>query len=268
MNDGGLPIIGLRLPEGRTGSTLVMALLGTAPEIAFDRRYPAEYRWASYFARMAAQMTEPYDAARDRGVTDFFFGPQPAWGPVPFETDLADVAELSAPLLRGLWTAWSATVVERDPAVRWYAEKLAVPIDPLLASGLELRVVDLLRDPRDVLASIRAFRRRGYGPEEDGFVERFAAQLAAMAATPPDVDRVVLRYEDLVADLDGCADRLGSWLGVRLDADAVRDGLHDHRTSPSPEASVGRWRHELDPGEADDLVAALGPAMSELGVDL
>jgi hypothetical protein len=101
--DAGLSIIGLRLADGRTVSTLAMQLLGTAPEITFDRRYPAEYRWASYFGRMAEQITTPFDPDEHLGVTPFFFGSRPAWGPAPFQSDVVDVASLRSPLLRALW---------------------------------------------------------------------------------------------------------------------------------------------------------------------
>jgi hypothetical protein len=256
-----------------------MQLLGTTPEVVFDQRYPAEYRWLSYFERMSAQMTVPFDGRRDLGVTAFFFGPQPAWGPVPFESELVDVASLGGPLLRGLWSAWSSEVRERQPGARYYAEKLAGPIGPLLEGGLDLRVIDLLRDPRDVLASIRAFTAAtgvdGFGREPgldeaayvQRFIDRYGSQLAAMQAVPAGVDRLQLRYEDLVADLDAVAGRLGSWLGVRLDAGAVEADV-DHMTSPSPAASVGRWREDLDPSEARRIADALGPALAGFGYDL
>lgn len=64
-----LPIVGIRPLSGRTGTTLLMSLLGTSPSIAFDRRYPAEYRIGSYLAQMALQMTEPFDERTHVGGT-------------------------------------------------------------------------------------------------------------------------------------------------------------------------------------------------------
>ena len=258
----GVPIVGLRLLDGRTGSTLLMQLLGTAPEIAFDRRYPAEYRWASYFARMAAQITAPFDEDVHLGVTPFFFGDRPAWGPVPFHSEVVDVRSLRAPILRALWVAWSAEV----PDTRFYAEKLAVPVDDLLTAGLDVRVVDLVRDPRDLLASIRAFGLDGQ-TDVKGFVDRLGARLDVMQATSAHVDRVVVRYEDLVADLDGVAERLGAWLGVDLAASSVEVD-RQHMTSPSPAESVGRWQRDLAAGEAEAIAASLGPALAPFGYEL
>jgi hypothetical protein len=279
---GMVPVVGVRMPEGRCGTTLLMQLLGTAPEIEFDRRYPSEYRWLSYFAHMAAQMTEPFDPDRHVGLTPFFFGAQPAWGPVPFESDVVDVTGLTAPLLRGMWTTFSDAVRVRHPAVRWYAEKLALPVEPFLEAGIELRIVDLLRDPRDMLASILAFTATGidgfddpHAGTVDEYVDRFVATLHEgldrMDATPPDVDRVVVTYEDLATDLAGVAARLGRWLGVELDAGAVlgqRPAYAHHMTTDSVDASIGRWRTDLDGATAARVAAALGPRLVAHGYQL
>lgn len=87
-------------------------LLGTSPEIAFDRRYPAEYRIGSYLVRMSERMTESFDEGEHVGVTDFFFGPQPAWGPLPFFSDALDVDTWRPRLLRAMWESASHALVE------------------------------------------------------------------------------------------------------------------------------------------------------------
>ncbi|MCU1395491.1 MAG: hypothetical protein JWM34_3919 [Ilumatobacteraceae bacterium] len=66
----------------------MMQLLATAPEIVFDRRYPAEYRFFSYLARMSEAMTEPFDDQQHPGVTEFFFGPERQLSPIPFRSDV------------------------------------------------------------------------------------------------------------------------------------------------------------------------------------
>ena len=42
------------MAENRSGSTMLIRLLATSDEVVFDRRYPAEYQFVSYFARMAS----------------------------------------------------------------------------------------------------------------------------------------------------------------------------------------------------------------------
>jgi hypothetical protein len=276
-----LSIIGVRLPEGRVGSTLLMQLLATSPEVVFDTRYPAEYRFASYFARMAQAMTEPFDPEKHLGVTPFFFGPTPGWGPVPFASDVVDVAALGPPLVRSMWRTWSAAAIQRRPGARFYAEKLAVPVDALLDAGLDVRVIDLVRDPRDMLASIRSFVSRGidgFGrrPDQDDdawladLVVRLRENLDRAASTPASVDRITFRYEDLAGDLHAAADRLGAWLGVSFDADAViaqRTDYEHHMTSATVDDSIGRWRRDLPPVEAALLTSELHDHLRALGYD-
>ncbi len=282
MDDAGLPIVGVRMAEGRCGSTLLMELLATADEIVFDDRYPAEYRFASYFARMAGAMTEPFDQTRHAGVTPFFFGPEPVWGPIPFATEVIDRDALRPALLAQMWVAWSGAARARNPGARLYAEKLAVDVAALTEAGIPVWVVDLVRDPRDVLASIRSFTARGvdgFGRDgtvdEAAYVERFVATIergfTRLLDVEPDVDRVLVRYEELVTELPAVAARLGAWLGVELDAAraAASWSAHGrHSTSPSPAASIGRWRRDLGAAEAAGIAERLGPLAARVGYEL
>ena len=278
-----LPVIAVRPMEGRTGTTLLMQLLATSPEIVFDDRYPSEYRFLSYFRRLAELATEPFDEHRHRGVTAFFFGDVLEFGPVPFRSDVIDTRELRDPLVGGMWGACSTLIRQQHPNVRYYAEKLAVPVDDDLRRAVPLRVIDLVRDPRDVLCSIRGFTASGQG--EDGFgaadetatlayVSRFAdrtkSQLDVMLQDRDSETRQLVRYEDMIADLDGIAHRLGTWLDVTLDGDAVianRDHYRHHMSSPSIESSVSRWRKELTSTESELLADRLGDHLRQLGYE-
>lgn len=278
-----LPVIGLRLAEGRSGSTLLIQLLATSDEIVFDSRYPAEYRFVSYFARMASMMSEPFDEARHVGVTPFFFGERPQWGPVPFATEVVDISRLSGPILRHLWQAWTEEARRSAPHAKLYAEKLAVSVSTIAEAGIPVRVIDLVRDPRDVLPSIRAFtaggidgfgRRSGVDEGEylEIFIERYVAAITEMAApTPRGVERIEVRYEDLVLNLGSEATRLGKWAGVVLDPSAVeanRDSYEHHMTSQTAARSVGRWRRDLTPREADVIAERLADHMRPYGYEL
>ena len=79
-----------------------------------------------------------------------------------------------------------------------------------------------------------------------------------------------MRYEDMIDDLDGIAHRLGAWLDVTLDADAVianRDHYRHHMSSASIESSVSRWRNELTSTEAELLADRLGDHLRQLGYE-
>jgi len=257
---GVLPIVGIRPLSGRTGTTLLMNLLGTSRAIAFDRRYPAEYRIGSYLARMALAMTEPFDEQRHQGVTDFFFGAQPSWVPMPFTTDALEVKTWRPLLLRAMWASASDAMIAARPAARWYAEKLAVDEAPLREAGIEVLRIDLVRDPRDLLASRRAFRAGGTeswvrGAED--LARELMTRLDDLDADPPDLR---LRYEDLAGDLNTTARALAERLGVELRPELVDRPAH-HVTTASVAASMGRWRSDLTDIEA----AALAPVVDRLG---
>jgi hypothetical protein len=276
-----LPVVGLRAVEGRVGSTLLMRFLASSPEVVLDRNYPhGEYRYLSYCSRAASFLTEPWRPGVDPGVTELFFGEARRFGPLPFGPESLDLGDLRRRALAHLWSACSEAMLDQQPPARWYAEKLAVPARTILEAGIPLRLIDCVRDPRDVLASIRAFTAAtgfdGFGRRPDEpesqfltqFIERIAAGLDDLAATPRSMDRITLRYEDFADDPDGTAGRLGGWLGLTLDPGVAmrsRSEISHHLTTDSVEASIGRWRRDLAPDEADLIWERLGSRLESYG---
>jgi hypothetical protein len=242
-----LPVVGLRAIEGRVGSTLLMQLLASSPEVVLDRRYPyGEYRYFSYCVRAASFMLRPPVVGLDPGVTELFFGVDGRFGPLPFEPDSLDRHDAEPAVAAALWSTFSGGFLRRHPSARCYAEKLAVPVQAAITAGIPLKVIDCVRDPRDIFVSIREFVAatgfdgfgRRPGDTEDDYLTRFigtvADRLDEMATTPPGLDRITLRYEDFARDVEGCADRLQGWLGIALDPAALGragDGMERHRTS-------------------------------------
>ncbi len=233
---------------------MLMNLLGTSPAVAFDRRHPAEYRVASYVVRMAERMTEPFTDGVHPGVTAFFFGSQPAWWPLPFASEALDVGTWRLGLLRAMWVSASEALLAVRPDAQWYAEKLAVDETPLRVAGIEVLTIDLVRDPRDVLASRRAFTAGGtedWARDARVVAAELTARVDELDARPADLR---LRYEDLVGDVKGTAQLLAMRLNVELDRRGV-SRPSDHVTTPSASASVGRWRKELSSAEVTELRA-------------
>jgi hypothetical protein len=90
----------------------------------------------------------------------------------------------------------------------------------------------------------------------------------AVGNVPHGIERLLVRYEDLVADVHGQADRLGTWLGVQLDGlviEGQRGNSRHHMTAPSVAASVGRWRTDLSAAESRYISRELGSYMDQLG---
>jgi len=276
----------------------MMRLLASSSQIAVGGSYPFEQKLFAYLWRWSRLLTRaewdselwaPHDLGsilqeRDKSVL----------GPPPWRRrellDGADPAEpsIAEECFRFAWRefsrrATSATrVAHRDPEadVRYYAEK---HLNSWLLDRLELpplRLLVLLRDPRDTYASLLAFRsapwaelgQRHARDEADylrQFIKRQRDRLRWIARLEKGADTSIVRYDELVRDLPGVAGRLEGWLGVGLDAGAVmkerRIGLV-HRTAPSTEESIGRWRSDL-PGEVAEAIGrGLRPELDTLGL--
>ena len=283
-DSGALQPLLLQHVEGRTGSTLLMRTLDH-PAIAFDRTYPYEHRYLRYLAHLLAPLGEPFDAD-GWGMSDLMDGPGDRIGPLPFHALALDRRDLQVRLVRHAWSALSEALVARAPAggepLRYYAEKAPGPARSLLtAAGIAAAVVNLVRDPRDVVCSIRAMdaKRGFYGfgrtaamSEHDYLVfvlGRMKANFATMASVDPLHRSIDVRYEDLVRDRSGTVRRLAAFLGLPL-AEVPADDLHGvpaaaHATAADAASSVGRWRAELDAGDAAVVEETLGPEMERHG---
>jgi hypothetical protein len=270
----------IRLLEGRVGSTLVMQLLGSAPEVAFDRVYPFEHSYLTYFTRLAGRISAP--CSPENNMVEFLYGDTTRIGPLPFRAEQIACDELASNALRGVWHAFSESMRAATSSARFYAEKYWGDVTPVVAAGLDPVVVDLIRDPRDVVASVRAFNiktgrelfgRRQAQDERDHLRRMLAGmsfRLREFAVALP-VTHLVIRYEDLVSDLPNEVSRLQDALGVTLDVDAVqkaRPEAAQHMTSASPESSVGRWAHDLSAADVEAVEKLMGSAMAELGYSL
>jgi hypothetical protein len=272
-----LPVVVLRLLDGRVGSTLVMQLLATSPRIVFDRVHPyGEYRYLSYCLRAGDVIAGPHDPSTDR-VTPFFFSSD-GMGPIPWQPASFDRRLLRAPTVAAMWRTFSSAMRATRPGARCYAEKLVGRVDVVLEAQIPCRVIDIVRDPRDVLASIRSFTSRGVdgfgrepGLEERVYVDRYIArtrQQLELLSGDCACARLRLRYEDFATDLARLAWTLGDWLGETLDAERVlrdRPQYRDHVTTPSVEASIGRWRRDLPRHEAERIWDELADHLEPLG---
>lgn len=256
-----------------------MQLLGTSQDVAFDRIYPFENRYLAYLLHLVEASGEDWDQDEHPSQVELLRSPGQI-GPVPFAA-LVDRRALRGVLLRGAWSGFSDLLRRDRPTARYYAEKMIGSFDRLEDAGLRPRLVHLLRDPRDVFASIRAFDAKrgffGFGRRadqaEDQFLTQWIEQVRGRAAALEEQrkaghDLVVVRYEQLVTDLTGTADRLGAWLELDLDAAVVmaaRSEMAHHMTSSRPEESVGRWRHDLPRSYRRRIERELRTEMRALG---
>lgn len=146
-------------------------------------------------------------------------------------------------------------------AVRWFPDAL---------------FVQLVRDPRDVVASTYAFSRKQAMTWDDA---EFRVRVEHMAHFLRESDRLLagrqrlfVRYEDLIAALPMHAERVFAFLGLHIDPGVERflasqaDALfRRHGTSTSPQASIGRWARDYTDEQKQIAADALGAELARLG---
>lgn len=267
---------------GRSGSTLVMKVLGSSPAIAFDRVYPYEHRYITYLCRLVEQVSGRSTAPPQWSMAELLEGSPYHIGPLPFSPRSVQLNDFTARLTLHLWAAFSESVVSQARnGQRYYAEKAwGDSVEMLTSGGIRVRLVNLVRDPRDVVASIRAFdKKRGYygfgrqrGQSDAEYfatlVERMVHSLDRMHRRARRHDHLWIRYEDLVRDRALATDRLSRWLGVDLQAEAGEPRgreYHRHSTTQDPADSVGRWHDALTSDEVSQIDRALGESMRRFG---
>lgn len=151
---------------------------------------------------------------------------------------------------------------------------------PLLSEAMpESRVILLVRDPRDVVASLLAASKKGsWGAEGSGegsladddpdeFVRQRAKMYVASLGKARDAYRthkgpkVVVRYEDLRYDTFGELEKLYAAIGVPVGEGQLRRVVEKHswenvpegrkgETKPRRKAKPGGWREDLTPEQA------------------
>jgi Sulfotransferase family len=285
----------------RTGTTWLMRLLSEHPELVMDARYPFEAKPQRYWAHWFQIMAEP---ANYRESTDLHtFTTQP-WsvGPNPFFTaavakdDPALAQQLAGEHVVALagFAHHSAETYYLScmtrygrPNARFSVEKHAPDIVPRLLWELypDAKEIFLVRDPRDMLASILAFNdKRGssrFGRDRVETDADFVRQLAANVST---LNRTwetrreqshLVRYEDLLARPEDVLREAFEYVGIDSSAEMVkrvlgqasaRSGeLASHMTSRDQGASMGRWERDL-PADVQALCSEeFGPALAEFG---
>jgi hypothetical protein len=168
--------------------------------------------------------------------------------------------------------------------VPFFAEKLRNDIVSDLVWELypDAREVVLVRDPRDVLCSVLAANvKRGRQPPPADPLrwigDEFQGRIGAVAESwVRRRDRAhLVRYEDLMREPAQTLSGLFEYIGVDAGAETVgrvaaareeaRPGMSEHRTTPDPEASIGRYARDLDPALLEECERRLGESIAILG---
>jgi sulfotransferase family protein len=286
---------------GRTGSTLMMTLLSLHPAIAAYEPVAYDSRPFAYWLDAAIAMAGPSSRMRLLDSSAQGSGWWLGGEPVPVEAlhrldEATRELLLGAPVERLLQgaveraSAFARALSQGDDEAepRYAAEKCYPGHVPRLLGELcgEGREIFLVRDFRDVLASMLAFNaKRGYAAfgrehvdSDEQFVARLAGDVEALAAGWRERGEraLLVRYEELVADPAAVLAQVFDYLGLDSArratraiverAQALLDGTRlQHRTVQRASASAGRWESDLAPALQEAAANAFARPLEELG---
>jgi hypothetical protein len=288
---------------GRTGSTILMKVLATHPEVVAYQPFEHEPRVATYWMGVLRSLGDPASYRRQIIPTGTLDGTWWTGADLPLPRRVKDdrltrwmgvtaVRELAGFCQRridGLYL--DVATAEGGAAPRFFAEKFRPDRIPDLMWELypRAREVILVRDFRDMVASMFAynakrgvagFRRGEYADDADYVVKQVAGGVKGLAATwLARRERAhLVRYEDLVLDPARTVAALLRYLGLDSagpDADRMVESLtkrepetEGHRTTPDPRASIGRWRQDLAPAVRRACEQALARELETFGYTL
>ena len=285
---------------GRMGTTWLMRLLGSHPDIAVHPQYPYELGVAKHWAHLLLVAAGPADhtwSAHPETLTadgarvghNPYFGDFLAGSP-----DLNQWLGVRQPALLGACAQQSLDEfygrVDSGAGAGHFAEKCLPDHVPDVLADLypQWQEIILVRDIRDVVCSAIAFdakrKRQSFGRElladDLDFVTQlqvdFGKLLRSWERRRP--SSLLVAYEDLVTAPAATVGQVFGHLGlphtpavvarVLETASASSPELDGHRTTSDPAASIGRWRTDLAAihpeltGRCEDL---FGPLLTDFG---
>ena len=285
---------------GRTGSTALMRMLDAHPDLVAFRPFEYEPRVATYWMGVFRTLSEPASYLRQIAPT----GPLDATWWVGRQTPLPRrirdpdlqrwlgveaIQELAGLCQSRIDALYQHIATSRGRSgASYFAEKLRPDDVPAMMWELYPRVRELIvvRDFRDMVSSmfafnekrgIQGFRRDRAESDSDYVLDNVRNSVGALArAWEERSDRsLVVRYEDIVlrpaetlatvlAYLEvEASDEVIEAMVARLTSDTPE--MEGHRTSASPEHSIGRWQQDLTPELKEACERALGPALETFG---
>jgi hypothetical protein len=260
---------------GRSGTTLLMQLMGTSPQVVFDRVYPFEVRYLTYLLHWAQMLEQDCDQDNHWDPNADITLPGQTLRPFPYKgSQLWNGEELWPKCFQAAWREFSRIAIARarakcgdDMPLLYYAEKTPRWVPILLRGVVPYNALLLVRDPRDIFLSITAFdKKRGFpgfnrraNDDDWSFAKRFVDEcrepLKIIREEEAYPHNVLVKYECLVLNSPNESQRLSQRLGVQFDIGVVENQTPEfvhHMTSNTARESVERWRREL-PAELNEF---------------
>ena len=292
---------------GRSGSTWVLRLLGSHPQIVAYRPFEYEPRVSSYWMQILRTLSEPtsylQSLAADLSDDYWWLGnkPLPAVPPIP-DTQIQQwlgrhqIEETVAFCQSRIGRFYEqVALIQGQSHPAYFAEKYLSGYD---STGYDVqaiirelypqaREIVLIRDLRDILCSILAYNARqgygGFGRERVSSDKEYIQQLRLQALYAlrswkrQSTQTHLLRYEDLITKPVETLSALLEYLALSTTSSTIEGmlrrasqeipGMQEHRTSPDPQQSIGRWRRDLDPPLQAVCQEAFGDILEEFGYE-
>jgi hypothetical protein len=293
---------------GRSGTTLLMQILSLHPEILTTNFYPYELRQAAYWINFLRTATAPADFEHSSHPDKFetvpqFIGHNPYSHPEYINQYKnpqnaknfysIDTFNALAKLCSERIDAYYRLVSQEEGKIRakLFAEKLVPgPVQNICRDIYDNpREIILTRDFRDILCSAKSFNNKrnnqsfGRDKVNDDFewVERIAmngAKRLHNAWHERKDSALHVRYEDLITDPLTQISRIFTHLEVNSCLETAstiakkifssQSDIATHSTTSTPQASIGRWQHDMPQELQEHCASKLGYALRTFGYTL
>lgn len=136
--------------------------------------------------------------------------------------------------------------------------------------------LQLVRDPRDMIASTFAFQNKQRAAWEQATfqvrVDHMNTFLRETTEMLKNQNHLLVRYEDLITDVENRSREIFSFLGLPITPEentflqgAAQKLFARHGTSESPAASIGRWQQDMTPEQQATCNTALESVLRRFG---
>lgn len=290
---------------GRTGTTMLMRLLSAHQQIVAQMVYPYEVRASNYWMHFLKVLSAPYSGTQQdwqsflqqqSSIVSNITNDQKYttkhqvknWVGVRYVENMAAFCQQSV-------EEYYLSVAESQEETNsmYFVEKYSPYHVPSIIWELypKAREIILVRDFRDMLSSINAFNAKrgglGFGRKRVLTDEEYVEQLGqrgirnlhqAWIARREKVH--LMRYEDIILkpmetvrsmlqylSLEHSDDTITKMLSAvtAIDDKEERERTEAHKTSKSPEDSIGRWKKDLSPSVQSLCKKEFGHILEDFG---
>ena len=277
---------------GRSGTTFLMGKLAQSDGIVVAESHPYEVRLMAYYATALHVLSSPADFERSMHPDRLEGKRLPSRIPTHFRVASMSPGSRRAAFPKSCFSeyaksetieAFRNTINEYYLRLRLDQGKNTAVYFAEKANNLQdrsrnfprhafrdVREVVLVRDPRDLLCSQRQY----FKLDEKSGAQPAIRSVAGLSRVIKEQrsDTLVLKYEDLTTDYAKTSIKLFEFLGLEVPAVKINGDegalFKAHATSDSVEASIGRWRTDLDADTIAFINRSCGEFLEQFGYPL